>query len=167
MRALEYYETLPGGRAKFSTSSGKTGGSLGFEIKESYIRESKDVESALAEALSWGAQALFIDPGALTYPARHRIAEFALQHRLPSGFVGLPFVEAGGLFSYAVTGEESWALVTRALEYVDRILRGARPTDLPVEQPRNYELIINAKTAKVLGLKIPQSILLRADRVIE
>ena len=98
--------------------------------------------------------------------AVHRalIAELALKARLPTMFPMPAYVEAGGLLSY---GPNVLDFFRRAAVYVDKILKGAKPGDLPVEQPTRYELVINMKTAKALGLKIPQSILLRADRVIE
>ena len=88
----------------------------------------------------------------------------ALQHRLPSMFVSRGPVEAGGLMSYGATGPEMNRLVAR---YVDRILKGAKPADLPVEQPTRFELVVNLKTAAALGLTVPPSILARADEVIE
>ena len=96
-----------------------------------------------------------------------RIAELALRHGLPSAFPDSDTVAAGGLLGYG-TPESEWAgtLANRRAEYVDRILRGAQPRDLPVERPNRYELVINLKTAKALGITIPQSLLLRADQVI-
>lgn len=95
---------------------------------------------------------------------RKRIAEWALRQKWPTAFAFREHVEAGGLLSY---GTNLSALFRRAATYVDRILKGTKPADLPVEQPRELELVINLKTAKALGLTIPQSLLLRADRVIE
>ena len=168
INASEYQENLAGAKAVLGqTGLGEPAERLGFEVKHSVIRNGSDIEPALAEALSWGAHALFVAPSFHAFAARHRITEFALQHRFASFFIGALYVEAGGLLSYAVSLQENWALVTRCMEYVDRILRGARPSDLPVEQPRDYELVINMKTAKALGLSVPQSMLLRAARVIE
>lgn len=87
-------------------------------------------------------------------------------HRLPSVFFSQAVVEAGGLLSYGTSPEESRAMQERTLEYVDRILRGVKPGDLPVHRPSKYALAINLKTAKALALNIPQAILIRADRVI-
>jgi putative ABC transport system substrate-binding protein len=92
------------------------------------------------------------------------VADLALKHRLPAIFSVHQYAEAGGLMSYGVSFRD---MFRRAAEYVDQILKGARPGDLPVEQPTKFELIINMKTAKALGLVIPSSLLLRADRVIE
>jgi putative ABC transport system substrate-binding protein len=95
---------------------------------------------------------------------RARLADFALRSRIPSNFALRQFVEAGGLMSY---GPSITAMYRRAAEYVDRIARGARPADLPIEQPTRFELAINVRTAKRLGLAIPPAILARADEVIE
>jgi putative ABC transport system substrate-binding protein len=97
-------------------------------------------------------------------PDRKRLPDFALRRRLPSMFVTRDYVAAGGLMSY---GPSFSAMGRRAAEYVDRIARGAKPADLPIEQPTKFELVVNLKTAKALGITIPQSILLRADEVIE
>jgi putative ABC transport system substrate-binding protein len=101
--------------------------------------------------------------GLLTSEAR-RIAELAAKSRLPAMYPLRFFVEGGGLISYGTDIVDVWR---RAAAFVDKILKGAKPTDLPVEQPTKFELVINLKTAKALGLTIPQSLLRRADRVIE
>jgi putative ABC transport system substrate-binding protein len=95
---------------------------------------------------------------------RKRIADFALKSRLPSVFVRRDAVDAGGLMSYGVDYGEHYG---RVAYFVDRILKGTKPTDLPVERPTKFELVINLKTAKQIGLTIPQSVLYRADRVIK
>jgi putative ABC transport system substrate-binding protein len=98
------------------------------------------------------------------FPERQRLAELALRHRLPASFQRPAYVEVGGLMSY---GPDIDDIMRRMADYVDRILKGASPADLPVEQPRRFQLVVNAKTAKALGLTIPQSVLLRADEVIQ
>jgi putative tryptophan/tyrosine transport system substrate-binding protein len=110
------------------------------------------------------AQMLIVLSSALFAPHRARIAELANRHRLPSMYIFKYYVEAGGLMSYGVDTNPIWR---RAASYVAKILRGAQPADLPVEQVANFELAVNLKTAKTLGLTIPTSILLRADEVIE
>jgi putative ABC transport system substrate-binding protein len=93
----------------------------------------------------------------------NRVADFALKSRLPSIYISRTFVDAGGLMSYAADAAESHR---RVAYYVDRILKGAKPADLPVEQPTKFELVINLKTAKQIGLTIPPEVLARADRLI-
>jgi putative tryptophan/tyrosine transport system substrate-binding protein len=109
-----------------------------------------------------GAIVVFGDP--LTFIHRTRIAELAAKHRLPALYLFRESVEAGGLMAYGPSFPD---LGRRAATYVDKILKGAKPADLPVEQPTKFELVINLKTAQALGLTIPQSLLLRADQVIE
>ena len=100
----------------------------------------------------------------INFRGRQLITDFALKNRLPSIYDERLFVAAGGLMSYAPSFTDSFR---RAATYVDKLLKGARPADLPVEQPIKFELVINAKTARALGLTIPQSVLLRADQIIE
>jgi putative ABC transport system substrate-binding protein len=123
-----------------------------------------EVDRAFAAMAAANLKAIIVlgDPLLGADPAR--ITAFARKHRLPTMFAGSRAVELGGLMSYGTNFED---LYRGAAGYVDRILKGARPADLPVEQPTKLELVVNLATAKALGLKIPQSILLRADRVIE
>jgi len=107
--------------------------------------------------------ALFVAQSPITFANRHRIGDFAVTSRLPGSYPFRELVEAGGLMSYGVSIPD---LFRRAAGYVDRILKGAKPGDLPVEQPTKFELVVNLKTAKALGLTIPPSILIRADEVI-
>ncbi|MFI5373189.1 MAG: ABC transporter substrate-binding protein [Candidatus Rokuibacteriota bacterium] len=111
-----------------------------------------------------GERALIVVASPPLFTERKRIADLALKHRLPTVVGGREYAEAGGLLSYAVRYPD---LFRRAASYVDKILRGAKPADLPVEQPTTFELVINLKTAKALGLTIPPSLLQRADQVIE
>jgi putative tryptophan/tyrosine transport system substrate-binding protein len=111
-----------------------------------------------------GNNGLIVVAEASFFPHRNRICEFALKHRLPAIYSFRLFVDAGGLMSYSYSLPELWQ---RAAAHVDKILKGAKPADLPVEQPTKFELIINLKTAKAIGLTIPQSILVRADELIQ
>jgi putative tryptophan/tyrosine transport system substrate-binding protein len=111
-----------------------------------------------------GADALYVQPDAITFPKFGEIAAFALKRRLVTIGLAPQFVNAGGLLH---CGPDVQELLARTVSYVDRILRGARPAELPVEMPTHFVLAINLKTAKALGITIPQSLLLRADEVIE
>ena len=131
------------------------------------VRGPDDLEMAFAAVTRERAEALITLPNTLLRMNRRtriRIVEFTLKHRLPSMYEGSEYVETGGLMSY---GPEEMANVRRAAIYVDKILKGAKPADLPVEQPMKFELVINLKTAKQIGLTIPQSVLYRADKVIK
>jgi len=123
-----------------------------------------DFDGAFTTAKKAGAGAVMLVESPRTVVNRARIAELGLKHRLPVMSQFSRLVEAGGLMSY---GPDLSDLFGRAASYIDRILKGARPADLPIEQPTKYELVINLKTAKALGLTIPPSLLLRADQVIE
>jgi ABC-type uncharacterized transport system substrate-binding protein len=160
-------ETLAGGTFDMGAVWDAAAERLGFVGRAHAIRKEGDIDAAFAEIAAWPAQAINASGGDYTFGVRQRIAEFALSNRMPSVFSSRSFVEAGGLLSYAPLPAEGMTLLVRSFEYVDRILRGARPSELPVERPSRFELVINMKTAKALGLKIPQTLLARADRVIE
>ena len=128
-------------------------------------RRGEDLDRAFAAVVNAKAQALIVQtPNPVAVTNQERIANFAATSRLPSMFGVALFADAGGLMSYGSNGAERWR---RAATYVDKILKGAKPADLPVEQPTKFELVINMKTAKALGLKIPPTVRVRADRVIE
>jgi ABC-type uncharacterized transport system substrate-binding protein len=120
-------------------------------------------EGAFQSAIKAGANALVINRDAVTASYMKQIATLAIKHRLPSMNEDSPYVEAGGLMSYATNDADQFR---RAAWYVDKILKGTKPADLPVERPTKFEFVINLKTAKALNLTIPQSVLFRADRVI-
>jgi putative ABC transport system substrate-binding protein len=109
------------------------------------------------------ANAILVLPDPFTFQIRRQIATLAVRHRLPDMYVWLGYMDSGGLMAYGVDPAK---LYSRAADYVDKILRGAKPADLPIEQPTKFKLVVNLKTAKALGLKVPESILLRADEVI-
>jgi len=138
-------------------------GTLGLEIIPLPIRRVEDIASAF-EGLKSRAEALYTTGDPLVNTHRLRINTFALAARLPTMFPQREYVEAAGLMSYGTSFPD---LNRRAAEYVDKILRGAKPGDLPVQQPTKFDLVINLTTAKALGLTIPESFLTRADEVIE
>jgi ABC-type uncharacterized transport system substrate-binding protein len=136
----------------------------GWKLLPIEIHEASEIEPAVRAAKKAGAGALLVLGGGILYPQSGRIAELTVRHRLPASYSLRPQVEAGGLMAYGADIIDIWQ---RAATFVDKILKGAKPADLPVEQPTKFELVINLKTAKVLGLTIPQSLLLRADEVIQ
>jgi putative tryptophan/tyrosine transport system substrate-binding protein len=136
---------------------------LGLGAAISEVRQSEDILPAF-QTLKGRADAVFLVPDALFNLQRDRIAALALDARLPTMHGFREPVDAGGLLSY---GPDYLELFRRTADYVDKILKGAKPADLPIEQPTKFELVINLKTARALGLTIPQSLLQRADQVIE
>jgi putative tryptophan/tyrosine transport system substrate-binding protein len=139
-------------------------GSLSLKVLSVEMRTRYEVATAFAAIARARPDGLVVLLDSLMAEHRHEIVDFAAKNRLPAIYAGTPFVEAGGLLVYSEDFHELWR---RAAVYVDRILRGAKPADLPVEQPTKFELVINLKTAKALGLTIPPSLLARADQVIE
>jgi putative tryptophan/tyrosine transport system substrate-binding protein len=136
---------------------------LGFEVVTPQIRRGEDITPAF-ETLKDQTQALYVAPDPLMFTHRVQINNLALGARLAAISFAREYVEAGALMSY---GPNYVDLFRKAAEYVDKILRGAKPGDLPVQQPTKFELIINLTTAKILGLTVPPSLLARADEVIE
>ena len=137
---------------------------LGLKLQSLPVRSLDDFDSAFARAKRDGAQALITTTGSLINTQQRRVLDLAAKNRLPAIYHYSEFVEAGGLMSYAPNQADLWR---RAADFVDKILKGAKPADLPVEQPTKFELVINLKTAKQIGLTIPQRVLARADRVIK
>jgi len=156
-------ETVSGSRVDMIPTLEAAAKDRGYEPRFHAIHRGQDVDALFRDISSSGAQAITI----ATSGAPQKFAELALRLGLPSAFLERDFVEAGGLLCYGVPDSEFASLAKNRAEYVDRILRGARPNDLPVELPSRYELVINLKTAKALGLTIPQSVLARADEVIQ
>lgn len=138
--------------------------SLGIESQLLDVRRPEDLQTAFDAASRQHADALVVGQDGLLQSNRKRIVDLAMAHRLPAIYRSMEFVEAGGLIGY---GPHYPDLYRRTALYVDKILKGARPGDIPIEQPTRFELVINLKTAKALGIAIPQSILLRADQLIE
>jgi putative ABC transport system substrate-binding protein len=127
-------------------------------------RQPKDIDDAFAAMARERVEAFLLLTDPLFFPQRERIVDLAAKHRLPGIFFWRQFAEAGGLLSYSSNLADTRR---RLATYVDKILKGAKPGDLPIEQPMKFEMVINLKTAKAFGLTLPQSILLRADQVIE
>jgi putative tryptophan/tyrosine transport system substrate-binding protein len=138
--------------------------SLGLQVRPAEVRGPEDLEKAFASIVHERPEALALLASNMFLAHRARIVELAARHRLPATFSERSFVEAGGLMSY---GPDQKAIFRQLANYVDRILKGAKPGDLPIEQPTKFELVISLKTAKALGLTIPQSLLGRADEVIQ
>jgi putative ABC transport system substrate-binding protein len=137
---------------------------LGIELHSLEVKSSGELDAALARAADAHDDAILPLPAPIFVVSEKRIADFALKHRLPS-MAHLPeFARAGGLMSY---GPDRADLFRRAASYVDKILKGAKPGELPVEQASKFQLVVNLRTAQALGLTVPQSILARADEVIE
>jgi putative ABC transport system substrate-binding protein len=137
---------------------------LRVDLQVHEVRRPDDLESAFTAMARESVGALFIFPDSMFFFHRAHVASLAATHRIPSMFEFREYVEAGGLISY---GANNVDMLRRAALMVDRILKGARPSELPFEQPTKFELVINLKTAKALGLTIPRSLLHRADQVIE
>jgi putative tryptophan/tyrosine transport system substrate-binding protein len=137
---------------------------LRVQLEAVEMNKPADVSGALETVARKQPDALLVPMSPVTIAARHRIVEFAAEHGLPAMYGDALFVEDGGLMFY---GTSFASYFQRAAVYVDRILKGANPADLPVEQPTTIELVINMKTAKALGLTLPPEILLRADKIIE
>ena len=137
---------------------------LGVRLQLVEARGREDFDGAFSEMTRADAGALTVLPSAMLFIERRRLVDLAAKSRLPAVYTWREFVDAGGLMAYGPNLADLWR---RAATYVDKILKGAKPGDLPVEQPTKFELVINLKTAKALGLTIPPSLLLPADQVIE
>ena len=154
--------TLPG-NAQILRETEFAAGALGLKLQFVDVLNPKNIETAFRRTVEWRADALLAQGSGILNTHRTQVADFAVKNRLPSMYYAAEFVEAGGLMFYGVDFAD---LFRRAATYVDKILKGAKPTDLPVEQPTKFELVINLKTAKQIGLTIPPNVLARADRVL-
>lgn len=161
--AILWNEGNPGARVTFEETR-KAATKVGLGITVVGARSPEDLEGAIERVASGRPDALIVIHDALTVGYRAQIARLALKHRLPTICGSTPFVDAGGLIAYGANLPD---LFRRAAVFVDRIFRGAKPAEIPIEQPTTFQLRINLKTAKALGLTIPHSLLLRADQVIE
>lgn len=153
----------PGSRATW-TAVENAARVRGMTFQAVEVREAGALPAAFTTMVKDRAEAIVVGDGSFLWTHRHRIAELAARHHLPTAFSYREGPEAGGLLSYGTNILAAWH---RAAVYIDKILRGTKPADLPVEQPTTFELVVNAKTAKTLGLTIPPSLLLRADEVIQ
>jgi putative ABC transport system substrate-binding protein len=138
--------------------------SFGVQLSPAGVHDASEIERAITAFAGEANSGLIVLPGPVNTRHRNLIAELAALHRLAAIYPYRYFAVAGGLISY---GPDPIDLFRRAASYVDRILKGEKPADLPVQQPTKYELVVNLKTAKALGLAIPPSVLARADEVIE
>lgn len=139
------------------------GPALGLQLRSVEVREPNLLEGGFSAMKAWGAGAFIGLQQPTLDRMRARIVDLAAKHRLPAMYPNSEYVEMGGLMSYAA---DIIAMFRRSATYVDKVLKGAKPADLPVEQPTKFELMINLKTAKQIGLTIPPNLLARADRVI-
>jgi putative ABC transport system substrate-binding protein len=137
---------------------------LGLTLDSLDVRKASDLDAALSTMVKRQPDALVLPAETTIHEQRARIAQFAVQHRLPSISAWREFAEAGGLMVYGVSIPD---VFRRAVGYIDKILKGAKPGDLPIEQPTKFELVVNLKTAKAIGVTFPPSVLARADEVLQ
>ena len=161
---LEKPDAVPDQAQKDRLAAAATARALGIQLQVVEARGPQDFDRAFSDMTRARAGALAVLATPVFDSARQRLVDLAAKHRLPTVYSYQTYVEAGGLMSY---GPDLPDAARRTATYVDKILKGARPSDLPVEQPTKFDLVINLKTAKALGLTIPQTLLLRADQVIE
>jgi putative ABC transport system substrate-binding protein len=153
----------PGNGRAFQETE-RAGGLVGVQVYQIDIRASKDLEDAFQVLGKQRADALIVLPSTITFGRRAEVAALASRNGVPAMYAFQEHVESGGLITYSVNFDD---LFRRAASYVDRILKGSKPAELPVEQPFKFDLLINLKAAKQIGLEIPVSVLARADRVIQ
>ena len=153
--------SAPPTTAEAATAAGIT---LGLKTRTLDVSDDPDYEPAFRTARSGGAQAVLVLPSPALNADRRQLIDLAARYHLPTAYEFRSYVEDGGLLSYGVNIP---AMCRRAARYVDRILKGAQPSDLPIERASTFELAINLKTARALGLTIPPSLLVRADHIVE
>ncbi len=155
---------VPGGTLQYKEAEGAAR-ALRLQLQAVEVRRLDDLQRAFSAVTKGRAEGLILAwPNPVLFANRGQITSFAQKNRLPSMYPQREFVDAGGLMSYGPSLADLWR---RAATYVDKILKGAKPADLPVQQPTRFELVINLKTAKALGLTIPPSVLVRVDQVIQ
>ena len=155
--------THPGEQLEYEATK-RAAGALSLRLVYAPFTSGADIDAALEHVRGSRPNAMLAFPGGATRVHKAKIAEFARADGLPSMFGSREHCEVGGLASY---GANQWATYVRLAAYADRLLRGAKPGDLPIEQPTKFELVVNLKTAKALALDIPPSLLARADEAIE
>jgi putative ABC transport system substrate-binding protein len=161
--AIMWNPEVRGGVLDYKESEGAAR-SLRLQLQSVEVSRADDFDRAFSALSTGRAEALIVISGPLAFTNRGQIASFAQKNRLPSMYGLRDFADAGGLMAYGPNSVDLWR---RAAAYVDKILKGAKPGELPVEQPTKFEFVINLKTAKTIGLTIPQSLLRRADHVIQ
>jgi putative ABC transport system substrate-binding protein len=164
LRVALLWNPLPPGAEIYRNEVENAARKLGMNLQAVEARGRDEFEAAFAAIARQRADAVVVLPDPIFFTARIQVVALATKHRLPAVFHAREFVEIGGFMSYGSSFADQFR---RAAVYVDKILKGAKPGDLPVEQATRFELVLNLKTAKALGINIPQSIMLRADRVIE
>ncbi len=162
-RVAVIYHGGPGGDQEELRETHTAAKTLGVQIQPLHVLEPDQFQSAYATMTKERAQALIIFSGSFTNPHRRELLDRAAKVRIPTISGNLEWSEAGGLISYGHDRRDQWR---RAATYVDKILKGTKPADLPVQQPMKFELVINLKTAKQLGVTVPPQVLARADRII-
>jgi len=161
--ALLIEETNPG-TVLIAKGTQAAAASLGLHVQSLGVRDPGELDRAFAAMREARAGALIVESSSMLFTWRERLADLALKNRLPTMFAQRQYAEAGGLMAYSADFSD---LFRRAATFVDKILKGAKPADLPVEQPTKWEFVVNLKTAKALGLTVPPSLLARADEVIQ
>jgi putative tryptophan/tyrosine transport system substrate-binding protein len=162
--AVLYDPAAPGSLRELKETLPVAAGALGLTVRSWEVRDADGFDRVFSALRKERQDGLYVAGGPLMSVNGKRIADFALKGRLPSVYGNKEYVDAGGLMYY---GADLADIYRRVAYYVDKILKGAKPTDLPVEQPKKFELVINLRTAKQIGLTIPQSMLFRADKVIK
>jgi putative tryptophan/tyrosine transport system substrate-binding protein len=157
-------DTAPGGGSYFLSPFEAAARSLNVEPMSTPVRSDAEIDRALASLQGENKMGLVVMTDSFNLVHCTQIVSLAARYKIPTVYAEIVYVKVGGLISY---GEDAKDIFRRAAPYVDRILRGAKPSDLPVQLPLKMEMAVNVKTAKALGLTVPQSILLRADEVIE
>ena len=155
--------SLPAGVGQFAAIQ-SVASSVGVEVSSANVRDAAEIEHAVADFARGSNGGMIVTASSLVQSDRDLVVKLAAKHKLPTVYYERSFVTGGGLISYGADFVDQFR---RAAGYVDRILKGEKPAELPVQAPTKYELVVNLKTAKALGLNVPQAVLARADEVIE